>query len=324
LGERESKIEGHEEKTGFRYLFGPVPSRRLGLSLGVDLFPAKVCNFNCPYCECGWTQRMPTEREEFVPFEDVAEELRRFLPNDKLDFITFSGNGEPTLYSRLGDLIRLIRSLTGTRIAVITNSSLAMRADVRAELAGADVVMPSLDAVSQNVMRRINHSHKSILAKDMIEGLVRLRDEFRGEMRLEILFCKGINDSPGEVALLAEAAKRIRPDLVQLNTVDRPPADAKVKPLSRGELERIRDAFDMRNVEIIGAFQSQKEGGETSAMTTEDQILSLISRRGVYETDLILSLDMPGDKARLVLDELVNKGKIRRVDFEGRPHFFRI
>ncbi|MCZ7583793.1 MAG: radical SAM protein [Deltaproteobacteria bacterium] len=308
----------------YRYLFGPVPSRRLGLSLGVDLFEKKVCNFNCPYCECGPTVQMPLVRSEFVPFDDVAAELRRFLPHPGLDFVTFSGNGEPTLYSRLADLIRLIRTLSDTRVAVITNSALIMDAEVRNDLAMADVVMPSLDAVTQEAMRRINKSHPSILASEMIDGLVAFRKEFAGEMDLEIFFCQGLNDDDEEVRLLADAARRIGPDRVQLNTIDRPPADPRALPVTPERMQRLRAAFTdagVANVEIIGAYAHAAK--PDPAMPVEEQILSLILRRGVNEQDLIDSLGLPETDARTALDRLISEGRITRIDYDGRPFYHR-
>lgn len=305
----------------FRFLFGPIPSRRLGYSLGVDLFETKVCTHNCPYCECGPTRQLVTERREFVPYDDVAAELRAFLPHAGLDYVTFSGNGEPTLYSRLGDLVRLIRSLCDTPVAIITNSALVMRADVRAELALADVVMPSLDAVSQDAMDRINMADPSITAEDMIEGLVEFRREFSGRIDLEIFFCKGLNDDPHEVDLLASAARRIGADRVQLNTVDRPPAMKLAQPLSRAEMESIAAHFAGLPVEVIGRFAH-----DDAPVATGDpraQILAMIERRAVDEADLIRALGLAEPDARAVLDSLVAEGRIRRVEFDGRPHYRR-
>lgn len=305
----------------FRFLFGPIPSRRLGYSLGVDLFPTKVCTHNCPYCECGPTRQLTTRRAEFVPFDDVAAELRAFLPHAGLDFVTFSGNGEPTLYSRLGDLVRLIRELCDTPVAIITNSALIMHADVRADLALADVVMPSLDAVTQAAMDRINMADPSITATAMIEGLVAFRREFSGRIDLEIFFCKGLNDDAAEVELLVDAARRIGADRVQLNTVDRPPAMKLAMPLSRAEMEAIAERFAGLPVEVIGRFAH-----EDAPDATDDpraQALAMIERRAVDEADLIRALGLAEPDARAVLDALIAEGRIRRVEFDGRPHYRR-
>lgn len=309
------------QRPAWKYLFGPIPSRRLGYSLGVDLFTTKVCTHNCPYCECGPTRKMVVERSEFVPYDDVAAELRAFLPHEGLDFVTFSGNGEPTLYSRLGELIRLIRTLADTKIAVITNAALVMRPDVREELRLADLLMPSLDAVTQEGMRRINGSHPSVLAAEMIEGLVALREEYAGPIWLEMFFCKGANDDDREIELLVDAARRIRPDRVQLNTIDRPPARSSAIPMSRAELESIAARFDMEGVEVIGAFHSDSTPAATAS--PREQILSMTERRGVAETDLIQALGLAESAARAQLDALAAEGRIRRVEFEGRPHYHR-
>ncbi len=305
----------------YRYLFGPIPSRRLGYSLGVDLFPTKVCTHNCPYCECGPTRQLVLDRAEFVPYGDVAAELRAFLPHAGLDFVTFSGNGEPTLYSRLGDLVRLIRSRCDTPVAIITNSALVMHADVRAELALADVVMPSLDAVTQDAMDRINMADPSITAAAMIEGLVAFRHEFAGRIDLEIFFCKGLNDDAAEVDLLADAARRIGADRVQLNTVDRPPAMKFALPLSRAEMDAIASRFAGLPVEVIGRFDAADAPDATG--DPRAQVLAMIERRAVDEADLIRTLGIAESDARAVLGALVSEGRIRRVDFDGRAHYRR-
>ncbi len=308
-------------KAGYKILFGPVPSRRLGVSLGIDLFDDKICSFNCVYCECGKTEKLTVERSEYVPFADVKAELRRYLPDDKLDWITFAGKGEPTLYARLGDCIRLIRELTDTPVAVITNASLITHPEVRAELAMADLVMPSLDSALPKTLARINRHHPSLNVDEIIEGLVQFRNEFQGKIDLEILFCKGFNDTEEEIDALIAAARKIQPDTVQLNTVDRLPAEDSAQGLSREELTAIKNRFAMDNVEVIGAFHREKR--KETTRSTEEQILSLLSRRSVEEKALKSSLDIEADLAQRILDRLCKKGLIEKRMLGADTHYQR-
>jgi len=215
----------------YKYLFGPVPSRRLGMSLGVDLVPHKVCSLNCIYCECGATTKLTTERAEYVPYNEVIQELKRFL-SDKpaLDYITFSGSGEPTLNSRIGDILKFIKqNYPGIPIAVLTNGTLLNDKQVRGEILGADLVLPSLDVASDLSFRKINRPVHSLNIKDYIEGLIEFRKEYKGKIWLEVLIIPGYNNSKEDLKLLKEAFNKIKPNSIQLNTLDRPGVIPSVK-----------------------------------------------------------------------------------------------
>lgn len=226
-------------------LFGPVPSRRLGRSLGVDLLPYKTCTFDCIYCELGPTNCLTTHRQIFIEPDHIIQELKRYLAQlkEKVDFITLAGSGEPTLHENLGEIIQRIKKTTTIPIAILTNSSLLSQPKVRRELLHLDLIVPSLDAVSQDIFTKINLPSKSIQTTAIIEGLIALRQEFRGQIWLEILFCKGINDTPSELKLLKNAIFRINPDRIQLNTVYRPPSVPGILPLSRERIVKIADLF---------------------------------------------------------------------------------
>lgn len=207
----------------YNHLFGPVPSRRLGISLGIDLVPHKVCSLNCVYCECGRTTKLTTEREEYVPADMILAELSRFLKeNPAPEYITFSGAGEPTLNSEIGKIIDEIKSdYPAIPIAVLTNGTLFSNRQVRSELLKADLVLPSLDAASDEVFHQINRPSGNLSVSNCIEGLVNFRNEYSGKIYLEIFILPGYNNSPDELDRLKKAILQIKPDRVQLNTLDR-------------------------------------------------------------------------------------------------------
>jgi len=221
------------------YLFGPVLSRRLGLSMGVDLLKYKTCNLDCVYCELGRTACLTTCRDRFVPRRKVLKEieLRR---NEPFDHLTFAGSGEPTLSLDLGEIVAQAKKIVDIPVAVITNSTLLSNPSVRKEVAAADVVLPSLDAASQAAFQTINRPAPGLYANDMIQGLKDFRKEFSGEIWLEVMLVRGINDQEAE--LIAQAAESTQPDRIQLNTVVRPPAEP-VEALSEEEMQRMLEIF---------------------------------------------------------------------------------
>jgi wyosine [tRNA(Phe)-imidazoG37] synthetase (radical SAM superfamily) len=273
----------------YKHLFGPVPSRRLGMSLGVDLVPHKVCSLNCIYCECGATTRLTTARDEYVPVEEVLEELNHFFGHHPdPDFITFSGAGEPTLNSRFGEVLSFIkREKPGIRTAVLTNGTLFSDPSVRRELLQADVVLPSLDAATNVAFRKINRPPNHLTADTYIAGLIEFRKEYRGEMWLEVFILPGYNDDPGNLAALRESIISLKPDRVQLNTLDRPGVIGGLRPATREELEKIvsewklngADAgWEPEKVEIVApAVRGHDEPSYRDDI--ENAIFETISRR---------------------------------------------
>lgn len=234
-----------------KYLFGPVPSRRLGRSLGIDVVPRKTCTYNCVYCQLGPTTFQTLQREEYVPVAEVLAEIKNFLAvGGEADYLTFSGSGEPTLHSKLGEMIVQIKRLTPIPVAVLTCGALMAEAEVRADLMHADVVLPSLDAALPKTFHALNRPHGKIHLAEVIEGLKKFRKEYAGQIWLEIMFVKGVNDGEEEIALLRQALAEIAPDKVQLNTVVRPPAQPETRALTPEELESIRAALG-QSVEVI-------------------------------------------------------------------------
>ena len=208
-----------------KYIFGPVPSRRLGRSLGVDLVPYKTCTFDCIYCDLGRTTRKTISRQSYVSPEEIQGELELYLSvlDKKPDFITLSGSGEPTLNTNIGEIIRRIKDITSIPVAILTNSSLLSLDEVRRDLSEADVVLPSLDAITPALFEYINRPHPSLRIEEIISGLIQFRKQYRGQIWLEILFCRGVNDGKEEIEKLKGVIERIQPDRVQLNTPVRPP-----------------------------------------------------------------------------------------------------
>ncbi len=225
----------------YSHLFGPVPSRRLGISLGVDLVPHKVCSLNCIYCECGSTTRLTLERGEYVPEEEIQRELMDYFgKNPDPDFITFSGAGEPTLHSGIGQILKLIKEMKPkVKVALITNGTLFYDTSLRKELRDVDVVLPSLDAATDAAFRKINRPRKELRVDDYIQGLIDFRKECRGEFWLEVLILPGYNDDVENILALKEAIQAIGPDRIQLNTLDRPGVIEDLRPATRMELEAI-------------------------------------------------------------------------------------
>ncbi|MBF0205041.1 MAG: radical SAM protein, partial [Desulfamplus sp.] len=219
----------------YKYLFGPVPSRRLGISLGIDLVTHKICSLDCVYCECGKTTNLTLERKEYVSCKEVVEELEHYFANHPApDYITFSGSGEPTLNSCIGDVIEYIKrgkqfrtlnddnGAVSCSVAVLTNGTLLGNKAVRDALLKADLVIPSLDAASLSAFTRINRPHHEIDINNYIQGIIDFRKIYTGRMALEILILPGFNDKKNDIEALKQACYRIKPDVIQLNTLDRP------------------------------------------------------------------------------------------------------
>lgn len=268
------------------HIFGPVPSRRLGISLGIDIIPFKTCTLSCIYCECGKTNNLTIQRKRFVDAGTILSELKKFAATfNQLNYITFSGSGEPTLNKDLGRMIMEMKKLTNTPVAVLTNGTLLYLKEVRDDLMRADLVLPSLDAATDETFQRINQPHKDLKLDTIIQGLVKFREEFRGEIWLEVLIVKGINEKKEELDQLHHRISTINPDRVQLNSVDRPAPYEFVQPVSTGVLERIAQAWNDLPVEVIKRTRKRKEILSFSR-DLENSILNTLDRRPLMIEDL--------------------------------------
>jgi wyosine [tRNA(Phe)-imidazoG37] synthetase (radical SAM superfamily) len=301
----------------YKYLFGPVPSRRLGMSLGVDLIPHKICSFNCVYCECGKTLTHTLERKEYVPTQQVLDELGHFFSNSPdPDYITFSGAGEPTLHSQIGEVITFVKTLRpNIPLAVLTNGSLLWDEKVRKEIELADVVLPSLDAAVDKVFREIDRPVGQLKMEDYIQGLIDFRAGFNGKILLEVLILPGINDGKENLDALKSAFLKIKPDQIQLNTLDRPGTIKNLRAADNTELQNIKKYWGLENVEIIAAVVERKEIASYRD-DLESAILETIARRPCTLDDLhkILGIHINEINKYLGTLEEVNKIKSERLE----------
>jgi wyosine [tRNA(Phe)-imidazoG37] synthetase (radical SAM superfamily) len=298
----------------YNTLFGPVPSRRLGISLGIDLVPMKTCTLNCIYCECGKTSHLTLERKEYVSFEAVKKELTHYLAHHaRPDYITFSGSGEPTLNSKIGDVIRFLKDrVPDVPVAVLTNSTLFSRKQVRSDIKHAVVVIPSLDAVTEKIFNKINRPSPHLHVDTIIDGLIRFRKEYRGKIWLEVFIIPGMNDTAAELNALKLVIGKIKPDQVHLNTLDRPGSVSTLRTATREELERVLNVFQMENAAIVADPPEQKELF-AYRKDTAAAILGTIARRPCTSKDLSEILGLPVKEVDTYLKSLEADEKIKAV-----------
>ncbi len=281
-------------------IFGPVPSRRLGRSLGVDLVPFKTCSYDCIYCQLGRTTCKTIERKEWIPLDGILEELKEKLAS-KPDYVTLSGSGEPTLYSRVDELIDRIKAMTDVPVAVLTNGSLLWDKDVRNQLMRADLVVPSLDAGDQSMFRLVNRPHEEIPFEQMLDGLIDFRREFRGKYWLEVFVVGAYTAVPDEFAKLAKCVDRIKPDRVQLNTVTRPPTEKYAVGVSSHRLTELMSLFHLP-AELIADFHGVHRQAEFAAGRKD--ILQMLRRRPCSMDDIAGGLDMHRNEVIKYIEEL--------------------
>ena len=290
------------------YLFGPVPSRRLGLSLGVDIVPFKVCSLDCVYCQIGKTTEKSIARAEFVPVEPVLAELKEKLAQKlKADFITLSGSGEPTLNSKLGEFVERIKEITDIPVAIITNGTTLSDPAVRADCAKADIVLPSLDAADAATLEKLNRPHSSINVEAIVDGLVQFRKEFAGGIWLEVFLIEGLNTSKAQLGAIADAIKRIGPDKVQVNTAVRPTAEMNVKRIEPEKLSQYASQLGA-NAEVIADFSASHKTDRSAASCRD--VLAALKRRPCSIDDICSALPISREDAGEYLEKLQQDGLI--------------
>lgn len=289
---------------GHKVIFGPVPSRRLGMSLGVDIVPFKVCSYDCIYCEVGKTTHRTVERLEYIDEDTVVRALEKYFAEKhrgRLDYVTFSGSGEPTLNIKIGALIRHVKQLTDTPVAVLTNGSLLYDPQVQEDLLCADLIIPSLDAAEQTTFLKVNQPASSLEVSDIIWGIHQFRRKYTGQIWLEILLVKGVNDSPKHIRKLSEAALWINPTKIQLTTVVRPPGQGTASALSNEELQKLAGRFEGK-VEVIGNFDRRDNPayGEDKL----ERIEAMLKIRPMTVDDIAATTGMHRNEIIKYLDQL--------------------
>ncbi len=247
----------------YKYIYGPIPSWRLGNSLGIDPLSVvdKTCTFDCIYCQIGKTKDFSSERKVFIPTEEIIREIKT-LPQVKIDYITFSGTGEPTLAKNLGHMIREVKKIRPERIAVLTNSSLLAREDVRQDILPADLVAVKLDADSQRIFELVNRPQEEIKFDITLQAIKDFRKIYTGKLALQVMFTEENKECASQIA---QIAREINPDEVQINTPLRP---CPAKPLSRQEIDEIKEFFYGLNV--VSVYEAEKK--EVKPISDEDTL----------------------------------------------------
>ena len=304
----------------FKYTFGPVPSRRLGRSLGVDLVPFKTCTYDCIYCQLGRTTCKTTERRAYAPVSEILAEVEsRLKVETSPDYITLSGSGEPTLHSDIGGIIAGIRKITRIPIAVLTNGSLLMSEAVRAALMDADVVIPSLDAGDDAMFQRVNRPHPDISFAAMVSGLKQLCQSYRGEVWLEVFLLGGLTATDAEVAKIAQCIKHICLTRIQLNTVARPPVEDYAYPAPLKQLERYCGFF-FPQAEVIAEHAAPSSCASFESSVKE--VLALLQRRPCTLHDVANGLAIHPAQAAKHIETLLKQGAIRQIK-SGSNSFYK-
>ena len=306
-----------------KYIFGPVSSKRLGQSLGVDLLPPKSCSWNCVYCQLGKTREFITEREEFFPREEILEEIRQALSINKvLDWITFVGSGETMLYKGIGWLIREVKKLTAIPVAVITNGSLLYLPEVRTELLLADAVLPSLNAGSEALHAQIDRPAPGLTFHQHIEGLRAFRKEYKGKLWIEVMLLGGINDSDEALCDLAAVIKEINPDMVHLVLPTRPAPEQEVRLPTEERIERAMTILS----EVVTVVHPVKGTMDLrNAPDLVEAVKAIVSRHPVQQKELQNAIKdcFPEESGKVeeVMKEMLATGVFKLVDHDGEPYW---
>lgn len=304
-----------------QHVFGPVPSRRLGRSLGINPIPFKTCTYNCVYCQLGRTDRLSIRRDDYLDTAALRAEIDQAAVQKRgeVDYVTFVGEGEPTLCGGLGELIRHSQDVMGKPVAVITNGSLLFRNQVRADVAPAQVVMPSLDAATPQTWKRVNRPHGRLALDAVIEGVVQFRQEFTGQLWLEVMLVAGLSDTEAELTALRQALDRMAPDRVYINVPVRPPAESWVEPPGAEGMVRAHAILG------DGVFIDFAEEGEFDTAGFEDPLTAVMTivRRHPMRMDQIQATlsQFSADALKAALDAQVAAGQLRRVEYRGASYY---
>jgi len=302
----------------YKYIFGPVPSRRLGRSLGVDLVPLKTCSFDCLFCQLGRTQSTTLQRREYVPANQVIQELEQwFESGSETDFITLSGSGEPTLHSNFAQVLEFVKSRSSLPTALLTNGSLLFQPEVRKQAQEADLLKVSLSAWDQASLERINRPHPEILFSDLISGLRRLSAEYVGSLMIEVFLLQGINDDQESVARIAGYINDLDVDRVQINTIVRPPAEQGLKAVPGEKMQELSREFDLQ-VDVVTDYKADPEKRINSSINS---VLDVLKRRPCTIEELTEVSGRSGSEVESSIRELLQRDQIRMFKQEGKEYY---
>jgi wyosine [tRNA(Phe)-imidazoG37] synthetase (radical SAM superfamily) len=305
-------------KREYRYLFGPVPSRRLGRSLGVDLTPFKTCTLDCIFCQLGHTTHKTLERKEYVPLADVEAEVEAWIKSGgKADYITLSGSGEPTLHNRFGDILQFIRDRTDIPTALLSNGTLFWRPEVREAAKRANLVKLSLSAWDQASFDHVNRPHPDLKFQRIMEGYRAFRDEFQGKLWIEVFLVWGTNTVRRDVEKIAAFVEAIGPDDIHLNTAVRPPAEAFAFAMPRKAMEELTGLFRPAAT-VVAEFPSDRSA---DVAANESTILAMLQRRPCTAQQIAEVFGMHLNEVSKYIGKLLRNGKIARHDRDGESYY---
>lgn len=291
----------------YRYLFGPVPSRRFGRSLGVDLVPHKTCSLNCVFCQVGRTRQTVLERRDYVPVKDVLDELTRWAASgEHADVITLSGSGEPTLHLHFGDILRAANALKQAPTLLLSNGTCFTTDAVRRDATAADTVKLSLHAWDQTSYETIVRPHPTLRFQEIYAGYLDFRAMYTGRLVLEVFLVRGMNDHPAAIENIAQLCRNIQPEAIHLNTAARPPAEPQTQPLQHDQLIRLAKLFTPQ-ADVVAAFHPRDI---THGGVTGERVLAVLRRRPCTAAQLTASLGAEEAEVQRVLDTLLRKGWI--------------
>ncbi len=306
-------------KRTYKHLFGPVPSRRFGRSLGIDLTPFKTCSYDCIFCQLGRTTRHSLQRENFIAVSEVIAEIAHWLKNDgKADQITLAGSGEPTLHAGFGEIVAYLKAHTAIPVAILTNGSLLYLPEVRSAAARADIVKISLSAWDQKSLEKINRPAPGCTFEQMIHGEIQFRREFKGQLWLEVFLLDGINATADEVAKIAAMSRQLNPDRIQLNTCVRPPAEDFAQAVPEARLRELANVFKPA-AEVIAVYQARDK---SEIKVNEKAILEMLRRRPCTAGQIADAFGMHLNEVSKFIGMLMKSAKIQAVHRDQDVYFF--
>jgi len=300
------------------YIFGPVPTRRLGQSLGIDPVPLKTCNWNCVYCQLGRSIPMVNKRKEYYPADEILAEAKNALLSHhpgEIDWVTFVGSGETTLHASLGWLLREVKKITGLPVAVITNGSLLYLPEVRRELLAADAVLPSLDAGTPKLYQHINRPYPGLSFESFLDGLISFSEEYQGNLWVEVMLVKDLNDTEDQLNKIASALQRIKPDEIHIMQPTRPPVETWVKPPSDDGLRRALDILG-DTARVIHPASGSYDLGEAKSIV--EAVVGIVTRHPMREKELVETLkNLTTRDVTETLSTLAESDKLQVVERNG-------